>query len=108
MRNVRKEILELEEMGTLPLESTNDLVLIGAYQNRLHSIIKPITDDEARILVTLFDCSDDGCFGLADTMLHLIETAPNWPLKDCLINNESYWVLLMKERCMNAGIVFDK
>ena len=108
MKNVRIEILELKKMGTLPSESSNDVVHIGNYQNLLLSIVRPITNEEARVLVTLFDSSDDGCFGLADTMLHLIETAPRWPLKDCLLNNESYWVLLVKQRCINAGIVFDR
>lgn len=107
MKNVRKEILELKKMGTLPLESSYDVALIGNYQNLLHSVIRPVTDDEARILVTLFDRSDDSCFGLADAMLHLIETASGWPLKDCLLSNENYWVLQMKRRCINAGIVFD-
>ncbi|MGW1364294.1 hypothetical protein ACWCQP_43665 [Streptomyces chartreusis] len=42
---------------------------------QLEAISKPVTGDEAAALVTCF--GSDDCFGVAWTLLHLIETGPN-------------------------------
>jgi hypothetical protein len=48
-----------------------------------------ISDAEVRGLVHLF--GPDECYGLAWTLLHLIETAPGWPLHDCLQDTHNLW-----------------
>ena len=48
-----------------------------------------ISDAEVRSLVHLF--GPDECYGLAWTLLHLIETAPGWPLHDCLQGTHNLW-----------------
>ena len=40
----------------------------------LESVAKPVTDDEAAALAQLFGPGD--CFGLAWTLVHLVESAP--------------------------------
>lgn len=42
---------------------------------RLDAIPKPVTGEEARALVSCF--GPDDCYGVAWTLLHLIETGPN-------------------------------
>jgi hypothetical protein len=62
-------------------------------------IEQPISDDDARALVKLF--GPDDSFGLAWTLLHLIETAPGWPLEDVLDESGNEWVDRLKQRAKN-------
>jgi hypothetical protein len=52
--------------------------------------------DEAKALVELFGADD--CFGLAWTLLHVIETAPGWPILDALGDTENQWIARLKQR----------
>jgi len=65
-------------------------------------ISKPITDDEARALVTLF--GPDDCYGAAWSILHLIESAPGWPITECLINLENEWIVTLRDRAIRGGV----
>jgi hypothetical protein len=66
------------------------------------SVNKPVSDDEARTLVSLF--GTDGCFGLAWTILHLIESSPNWPIVECLANSSNEWVVSLRDRARRGGM----
>lgn len=70
---IRHEVEELAKVGRLPDEDADEQA-IGATQRLLERIVAPVTDDEAQVLASLF--GPDGCYGLAWTLLHLIETAP--------------------------------
>jgi hypothetical protein len=86
-------------MGPPPSEQEliqNPSPRLEQYEQLLLSIQKPVTDEEARALIGLFGA--DGCFGLAWTLLHLIETAPNWPEPEDLPNSENEWVQMLKNR----------
>jgi len=50
-----------------------DPKIVERWQNLLAAVKTPVSDDEARALVRVF--GPDDCFGLAWTLLHLIETA---------------------------------
>jgi hypothetical protein len=96
---VRSEVKELLRMGPLPSEEEsirNPSVLLEKYQQLLLSIEMPVTDQEARILTRIFGA--DGCFGLGWTLLHLIETAPNWPIKECLEGVGNEWIDTLRDR----------
>ncbi|MCQ8120015.1 hypothetical protein, partial [Methylomonas rosea] len=69
----------------------------------LLSVTKPVSNEEARALVKLF--GPDGCFGLAWSILHLIESAPSWPLTDCLVNSSNEWVALLRDRATRGGLL---
>lgn len=56
----------------------------------------PVTNEEARVLVTLF--GPDECYGLAWTLVHLIETAPGWPIADCLGGTGNEWIQRLRLR----------
>jgi hypothetical protein len=104
---VREEVKELQKLGPPPTEQElirNPSPLLDKYELLLSSIAEPVTDEEARVLTGIFGA--DGCFGLGWTLLHLIETAPNWPIEECLIDVENEWICRLKdraERWKNAG-----
>jgi len=101
MENIRKEIEEMSSLGPLPSEDDPDVEVLKRYDTLYRAIIKPITDQEARTLVKLF--GHDGCFGLASSIMHLIETAPGWPLDDCLTDLENEWIVELRDRCIRGG-----
>lgn len=74
--------------------------VIERYEEILHSISPPVSREEAEALVMLFP--PNGCFGLDWTLLHLIETAPGWPLLtviDRCLSTE--WKQRMLDRAVN-------
>ena len=96
---MRKEVQELTNLGPLPDCEAVEEEQLKRYESLLSSITPPVSDAEARSLVPLF--GPDECYGLAWTLLHLIETAPGWPLRDCLQNIDISWherLLLRAER----------
>lgn len=105
---MRNEVKELLEMGPFP--SSRQIIcsrqadLVEKYQHLLHSIKKPVTDEEAKSLVSIFGIDD--FFELEWTLIQLIETAPSWPIDECLkdVENESINMLKVRaERWKNAG-----
>lgn len=100
MLNVRKEIEEMSALGPLPSEDDVDVAVLKKYEELYRAIVKPVTDQEARKLVELF--GPDGCFGLASSIMHLIETAPSWPLEDCLCDLSNEWKVELRNRSIRA------
>jgi hypothetical protein len=102
---MRQEITELGKMGPLPpsksiLDNPEGDPLVKKYEALITSIQPPITDDEARILVGIL--GPDECFGLEWPLIRLIETAPGWPLEDCLVNTSNEWAALLKRSVENS------
>lgn len=74
---IRDQVQRFVELGPLPSEDDNsedDDAQIDNFQQALHAIERPVNDAEAALLSGSF--GTDNCFGLAWTLLHLIETAP--------------------------------
>jgi hypothetical protein len=93
---VRKEVVALVLLGPLP-DETADEALIAIHQERLSKITRPVSDEEAALLVRLF--GPDDCYGLAWTLLHLIESAPGGaPLKSEPSRSDNEWLRLLWER----------
>jgi len=99
--SVRTEIAELEQLGPLPSEDDADVSQLARIEALYRAIATPITDNEACVLVELF--GPDGCYGLASSFMHLIETAPGWPLKDCLAQLSSDWKIELRNRALRGG-----
>jgi hypothetical protein len=103
---MRAEIKDLEKMGPLPsykiAMQPDHLEKLERYTQLIVSIQKPVTDEEARVLVTLF--GPDDCFELEETLVHLVESAPGWPLWDCLKDTSNEWIQTLRRRLENAGI----
>lgn len=99
--SVRTEIAELEQLGPLPSEDDADVSQLARIEALYRAIATPITDNEACVLVELF--GPDSCYGLASSFMHLIETAPGWPLKDCLAQLNSDWKIELRNRALRGG-----
>jgi hypothetical protein len=99
--SVRTEIAELEQLGPLPSEDNEDVSQLARIEALCRAIAKPITDNEACVLVELF--GPDGCYGLASSFMHLIEIAPGWPLKDYLAQLNSDWKIELRNRALRGG-----
>lgn len=89
-------IQQLIHLGPLPNSLAATVPMVQAFEQELSKVQTPISDDEARALVKLF--GPDDCFGLAWTLLHLIETAPGWPLNDVLDASSGEWIDRLRDR----------
>ena len=71
---MRKEVEQLALMGAMPNETDERITaeLIYEYEDLLCKIVKPITWDEAHILIKLFPPT--ALYGIEWTLLHLIES----------------------------------
>ncbi|HWO39032.1 MAG TPA: hypothetical protein VNO32_60430 [Candidatus Acidoferrum sp.] len=102
---MRQEVIELGRLGPLPPSEKagkeNLQELISRYEKLIMSIEKPVTDEEARVLVTVF--GSDDAFGLVWPLVALVESAPGWPLVDCLENTDNEWIQKLKQRLRNAA-----
>lgn len=87
-------IESLIQLGPLPSSSEATVSGLQSFETHLAQVSTPVTDDEARALIALF--GPDDCFGLAWTLVHIIETAPGWPLEDCLEGSSNQWIELLK------------
>jgi hypothetical protein len=103
---MRPEIRRPVELGRLPSEDDADVEMLRKYEVEYRGIVRPITDEEAIALVGLL--GEDGCFGLASSLMHLIETAPSWPITKCLSDTSNPWVLELKNRAIRGGVLSDE
>jgi hypothetical protein len=105
---MREEIKELAKMGPLPSCGValrpDQREKIERYGLLIVSIRKPVTNEEARVLATLF--GPDDCFEMEEQLVHLIESAPGWPLWDCLEDTTNEWIRYLRQRLANAGITY--
>jgi hypothetical protein len=69
----------LVQIGPLPGSSVATVQVLQEVEALLAKVQTPIADDEARAMVRLF--GPDDCFGLAWSLLYLIETSPGWPIE---------------------------
>jgi len=99
---MRHEISRLLLLGPLPSEYDASVEKLQLMECEFKAISKPVTDDEARALVTLF--GPDDCYGAAWSILHLIESAPGWPITECLINLENEWIVTLRDRAIRGGV----
>jgi hypothetical protein len=95
---MRSEVKQLVAMGPLPdaTSAARNPLTLEKYQRLLDSIERPVTDTEAAALAKLF--GPDDCFGLAWTLVHLIESAPGWPLLDRLPAPDNDWTKVLRDR----------
>ena len=101
---IRDQIRELVQLGRFPASQEVVPGIVSRQEALLRLIVPPITDDEARELVTLF--GPDDYFGIAWTLLHLVETASHWPLEECLVDETNEWIIRLRKR-VDRGRVSD-
>ncbi|MGK9236442.1 hypothetical protein KXS07_31965 [Inquilinus limosus] len=99
---MRKQIEELAKLGPMPASDSVDPEQVGKYQRLIQEVQKPISNAEAIVLCRLF--GNDDFFGLAWTLMLIIESAPGWPIPTCLSHSDNEWIQLMKRRLLNAAV----
>lgn len=72
--SARPEVLRFYALGPLPASSTATEEGLAQRTDLLAAIGPPLHRDEASLLLQCF--GPDDCFGVAWTLLHLIETTP--------------------------------
>jgi hypothetical protein len=93
---MQQAIATLVGLGPLPSSAAANVSTMQAFEDQLSRVETPITDEEVCALVKLF--GPDDYFGLAWTLLHLIETAPGWPVESALVGLEGEWIDRLRER----------
>jgi hypothetical protein len=86
-----EQLIALDPLPDSLAATEADLRARGA---ALERVATPLSDDEARGMLSLF--GSDDCFGLAWTLLHLVETAPGWPLRDAL-EGDNQWLRRLRD-----------
>lgn len=94
---MRTEIERLADLGRLP-GSDSDISTIETWQERLQAIAPPVSDEEAGVLIGLLPIEDDDSFGLAWTLLHLIESAPSPVLPEPNAGSANPWLSRLRDR----------
>jgi hypothetical protein len=98
---IRSEVIKLRAIAPLPSEDDATPEIVEPYEKLIRAITTPITDDEAYLLVEVF--GDDGCFGLAASLVQRIETAPHWPILELLKNLQNPWIVELIRRAKRGG-----
>lgn len=93
---MREEIAKLIQMGPFPSETIVIPEDVDHYANLLNAISSPVSLDEAKSLLVLF--GTDTFFGLAWTLVHLIESCPDWSAEALLGVSDNIWISLLRER----------
>jgi hypothetical protein len=104
---VRQEIVALHCLGRLYdehwLVENASVDLPQRCEELLKSFHPPVTDEEACVLNALLPDDGSSTFGFAWSLLHLIETAPGWPINSCMDKTESWWINFLRERAQRGG-----
>jgi hypothetical protein len=96
---MRQSVNELIKMGSLPSEESYDIDFIQKYQNILHNIQPPLSNEEATKLITFFGNNES--YGLAWSLLHLIESSADFSVDKQLLENGNPWIQLLIKRTIN-------
>jgi len=95
---MRECVRELIKLGPLPSDERADVERLQAIESALAQVKRPLAAEEALALLSIFPTDESSCFGLAWAVLHLIETAPGWPLAQARLHAANPWVRTMLER----------
>lgn len=98
---MRTEVKDLLVLGPLPASEHATAESLARFESALGSIVRPVAQDEATELATLF--GPDDCFGLVWTLLHLVESAPDLKAVLDRADASNTWVREMMERLDRAG-----
>src|SRR5262245_34820560 len=93
---MRPEVKLLVTKGRFP-NSKDPIQLIEEWEVALNQIVPPTSNEEALTLIKLLPSTDDDCYGLVWTLIHIIESAPGWPLRDGLSGLQNPWVARLRQ-----------
>lgn len=99
---MRNSVAQLLALGRLPEEAAAEVSQLQAFESAINEISKPISDEEALALLAVLPNGEGTCFGLAWSVLHLIESAPSWPCQEAKLHQANPWVRSMLERAAST------
>ena len=103
---IRPEIEELERLGPLPADDDDDPGIdrkLFDVEHLLAAVDPPVTVEEARVLAALFPRDGGTCYGLAWSLLHLIEALGADGLGAVVPGvNSAQWRKMFEQRLENA------
>lgn len=100
--NMRPEVQTFVADGPLPDWDASEGE-IDRRDQQLRAIARPVTGEEAQALVSCF--GPDDCYGMAWTLLHLIETGPNPVLTSKPAAGANEWHQRLYDRAVFGGLI---
>lgn len=103
---VKETVRALEQLGPMPTNVEADRAgnLLERWEQLLTDLAEQgnLTDLESARLVPLFPNDDSDCYGLAWTLVHLVESAPSWPIHSALQSATGPWAAVLGQRAASA------
>lgn len=93
---IRDEVASFLAVAPLPASKHADQEHLERLTELLMKISSPVSREEAIRLATAF--APDECFGLAWTLVHLIESAPGGAPLDAIPEGDNEWIVLLRDR----------
>ncbi|MDR0966935.1 MAG: hypothetical protein LBM75_10655 [Myxococcales bacterium] len=94
--SIRADVAAFMALAPLPASEEANQEHLERLTEALMKISFPVSRNEAIFLATAF--GPDDCFGLAWTLVHLIESAPGGAPLDVIPESENEWIRLLRER----------
>ncbi len=92
---LRDAVRALAALGPLPTQSEartdTTATALQRWEELAGQVSGPLSDDEARALAGTFPPDDSDAFGLAWSLVHLMESAPGWPMEGALALVPDHW-----------------
>lgn len=104
--DVRDGVRAMHALGQLPtkVDALADGTALERWEALLAQTSGPLSDAEAALLAPLFPADDSDAFGLAWTLVHLLESAPSWANGELTQDIPAHWrdVLIARIRAAQS------
>jgi hypothetical protein len=95
---IRAPVARLIALGQLPSGSAATSEKLQVFEAALSMVPAKLTEAEVCAVVKLFPLKEDSCFGLAWSLVHLVESASSWPNDAALTEMSGPWKAILLER----------
>lgn len=99
---MRKEFEDALALGTLPPADRLSPEQTKLWQEALNGLPDAPAGEEAAALVGLLPPDETTSFGLAWTLVHAIESSPDWPVETAL-QSRTWWQSLLRDRAAKSS-----
>jgi hypothetical protein len=96
-----QSVERLVSLGPFPAEKDATEAEVELRQALIQEVGAPISDLEATALLSLL--GDDDFFGLAWSIVTIVESAPGWPFWEEILRLPPEWRRMLSDAATNAG-----